>query len=85
MTRYLRPIQLTSKLQDRKCEEGALKPDIKILDALEDISDGEVSSNKLKEQAAQHICHGLQFFLYCKSETFLSFDFLNFLNLKAIN
>ncbi|XP_045168606.2 uncharacterized protein LOC123531584 isoform X2 [Mercenaria mercenaria] len=59
-TSYLRPNQLTSKLQDRKYKTGLPKPDVKILEALEDISDGDVTSELLRKYAAHYICHECQ-------------------------
>ena len=57
-TKYLRPMQLTSKLQDRKWEPEQLKPDVSIMEALEDITDGDISLETLQKYATCFICHG---------------------------
>ncbi|KAH3692803.1 uncharacterized protein LOC127863245 isoform X1 [Dreissena polymorpha] len=59
-SKYKRPSQLEHKLQNRKWEANSYKPNITILEALEEIADGEVSVETLKWHSARCICHGCQ-------------------------
>ncbi|WAR14250.1 hypothetical protein MAR_004355 [Mya arenaria] len=57
-TKYKRPNQLSNNLQNRKWSPESGKPNISIMQALEDICDGEVSLAKLKIHSSRVVCHG---------------------------
>lgn len=59
MTKYRRPSQMNNKLQNRKFKPESAKPNITILDAIEEISEGDLSvESNLKDYSSQFICHG---------------------------
>ncbi|XP_052759963.1 uncharacterized protein LOC128202847 [Mya arenaria] len=62
-TKYKRPNQLSNNLQNRKWSPESGKPNISIMQALEDICDGEVSLAKLKIHSSRVVCHECQVYL----------------------